>query len=127
MTSERISIDPFGTEAAMSMRRLRLQRGWTAQTLAEHCAAAGAAQEPPIPSTLTRARISKLESLPTTGLRLTEAYLIADVFDIEVGELVSGFNSAPAPLEQRVTDLETGMRQVIETLGNAGIVLEQAE
>lgn len=108
----------------------------SATQLAEACEAYGAAQEPPISSTLTKARIYGLENSLKTGLKIDEAYLLAGVFGVSLEAIITNSpqeSAAEKPdagmvgtelhsnLSARVDVLETQMGKVADALSALGV------
>lgn len=134
--SERADYDPITANAVIFMRTKRTELGWSAQFLSDRCETIGAVHEPPIPNTLSRSRIAKLESGRAASLRIDEAYVLAGAFGISFDNLVDGDPDAveldPAlynmgrpiphdPMGERVRALERQMAQLVEILGQIGI------
>lgn len=73
---------------ARNVKRLRRQSGWTAAELAQRCADAGALS-------LTRSTIAKIESGVRKAVTADELAVLAAVFRVEPGDLLSGSESEP--------------------------------
>jgi transcriptional regulator with XRE-family HTH domain len=69
-------------QLAGRIRRMRLQRGWTAQQLADRCARAGA-------RSLTRSAIAKIESGIRQSVTADEVAALAHVFEMPVADLLA--------------------------------------
>lgn len=132
----RSEYDPITTNAVTFMRSERQRRRWSAQLLSDLCDEYGAVHEPPIPNSLSRSRIAKLESGRAATLGIDEAYLLAGAFGVglevilaggpDSADLVPGVVDATRVLPHghlldRVRTLERQMAGLIDTLGQLGI------
>src|ERR1700733_14402376 len=85
-----LSMDPITHNVTAFMREERRRRRWSAQTLADACEAFGAAQVPPIPSTLTRSKIAKLENGAASHANVSDIYLLAGAFAVSPDVILAG-------------------------------------
>ncbi|WP_228001753.1 helix-turn-helix domain-containing protein [Nocardia australiensis] len=83
---------------AYRVRRLRAQRGWSAQQLADRCG-----------DTLTRSTIAKIESGVRQTVKVEELEALAHAFGVDEAELLS----PPTPAEE-LSDAVTSLRRSVE-------------
>jgi len=112
--SEQLHRSPIDVTAADNMRRLRIERGWSALQLAKRCTTFGEQQEPPVTSMLSRSKIAKVESA-VAKLGLTDVWLLAGVFNVAIAELVADASGKPS-LEERVASLEQSVQALQEAV-----------
>jgi transcriptional regulator with XRE-family HTH domain len=91
---------PTTKAVATNVRTLRLARGWAAERLAEECADFAAAQEPPLPHTLPRVAVAKIE-IGDRGVSLEEVVILAGALGVGYTDLLPDLNSMPGLQEQR--------------------------
>jgi transcriptional regulator with XRE-family HTH domain len=142
--TERVVLDPITTNAVAFMRRSREELGWSAEFLAYCCEVFGDAQEPPVPSSLSRSRIAKLEVGRAATIRIDEAFLLAGAFGVRLQDIITnspdtvelrpyvpatdGQNFPSGPVRERLEsmggelgDLRERVADLIDVLGELGI------
>ena len=92
--------------AADHIRRLRLERGWTAQQLADECKLAG------FPA-LTRGTIAKIESKARKHVTADELAVLAHVLGVDVDELLGSAAAAKRFVRDQFTNIvvEAGLAE----------------
>ena len=121
--------DPEHAASALvirQMRRLRIERGWSAQELADRCDI----QAAPAQNSLGRGRISKLESGVFASLRVDELVVLARAFGVSptaflpdtIWMSTDEMTSSPLPMNQRLENVETKVDTIYRALGAAGII-----
>ena len=83
MTIERTASNHLATQ----IKRLRLDRAWSEQDLADRCYAAGS-------RTLTRSTLAKIESKTRKRVTVDEQLILAQVFELPLDTLMG---TDPAP------------------------------
>ena len=107
-----------GTTVIGRIRALRHEQGLSAQQLADVCVVKAAEMEPPMRATLTRSRISKLESsIVISGLTVDELWLVASALGVFAQDLLPtpentlGLADRVSSLEQKIADIPASLRE----------------
>ncbi|MBE8523535.1 helix-turn-helix transcriptional regulator [Amycolatopsis sp. H6(2020)] len=102
--------------AAEHIRRLRLERGWSAQRLADECKLAG------FPA-LTRGTIAKIESGARKHLNADELAVLAHVLGVNVDNLLDSAAAAERFIREQFTNIvvEAGLADELRKFLPAGV------